>query len=406
MIDFTRNINRRDFLKISAIAAGAPALLSGCVSPEIRKLEKSNPGVTPAQINLVEFFSKPLYFHPPATRELLELVVHLYTPEEAEVAQYLSLMFGQTALEISSRTGLPEEEVSAVLSRLADEKHAVLARGKDVKSRKYSLMPLVPGTFEMVMMEGRDDLWHRKFGRLFEAVYNTGYIKDILKKPMYGARYLPIEETVSNSPVVLSSDRLSEMINANKSFALGVCQCRQSRAYAGGDCGLPRDTCLATGKLADFLVERKIMRRIGPAEALDAKQRAVKAGLVTMSVNIQFDQPNISCSCCGDCCGILRTITQFNAPGFIAPPHYRPERDEGECTHCGLCVTKCPMGANVLSEGKWTYRRERCIGCGICSYNCPEKALAMQPVKNYSPPPASYLGLGLRNFPAYIRNLR
>ena len=47
MIDFTRNINRREYLKISAMAVSAPALLSVCVSPEIRKLEKSNPGPNP-----------------------------------------------------------------------------------------------------------------------------------------------------------------------------------------------------------------------------------------------------------------------------------------------------------------------------------------------------------------------
>ena len=196
------------------------------------------------------------------------------------------------------------------------------------------------------------------------------------------------------------------MINANESFDLGVCRCRQSHTYAGGDCTMPRDTCLATGKLADFLIECKIMKRGGPAEALDAKQRAVKAGLVTMSVNIQFDQPNISCSCCSDCCGILRTFTQFNAPGFIAPPHYRPERNESKCTQCGLCIKKCPMTAHKLQNGNWTYRKERCIGCGICAYNCPGKALTMQAVENYNPPPSSYFGLGLRNMPGYIWYLK
>ena len=79
-----------------------------------------------------------------------------------------------------------EDEVSAVLSRLAEEKHSVLARGEDGRSRKYSLMPFVPGTFELVMMEGKDDNWHRRFGRLFEAVYDTGYIKNILKTDVWG----------------------------------------------------------------------------------------------------------------------------------------------------------------------------------------------------------------------------
>jgi electron transport complex protein RnfB len=162
---------------------------------------------------------------------------------------------------------------------------------------------------------------------------------------------------------------------------------------------------MATGALAEYLSSRNIMRKVDRSEARDIKLGAIKAGLVTMSVNTQFDLPNIICSCCGCCCVILRTITQFNAPGLIAPPHFTPKRDELACMNCGECVDKCPMKARKIENGIQSFAKERCIGCGICVTSCMYKALVMDPVNNYSPPPGDYFGLGRRMARGYVKYL-
>jgi Pyruvate/2-oxoacid:ferredoxin oxidoreductase delta subunit len=402
MPPYQKKLDRRDFLKVSLIAASSPALFSACESKEIRGLSRANPGVTPAQLKIVEFYSQAFILGPPPSKELLAFVVHLYTPEEAEVVQHLPLIYGRTARAISPKIKRPENEVEIILSRIADEKRAILAFGEPGKPRKYGLMPLVPGTMELVMMEGKNDDWHRRYGQLFEAVYETGYIKDVLKKRIPATRYIPVQETINAIPTALSTDRLTQMMEENKSFGLGTCQCRQAKAFSGHDCGLPRDTCLATGSLADFLISRNIMRRVDRSEALESKLKANAAGLATMSMNVEFREPNISCSCCGCCCVILRTISQFNTPGLIAPPHFIPKRDESKCLKCGLCQSKCPMGSHFLSEKGWAFRRERCIGCGVCASVCPARALAMEPVEHYHRPPANYFGLGLKMTPGYL----
>jgi len=428
-----RNLSRRDFLKLSALATASPYAFSGCslkmVRPELRELARKNPGVTEAHLKLMDFYSQTFLLGPPAEKELLDLVAHLFTPEEAEIAQHLPFIYGRTAQSISRKVKRPVDEVEASLARMADEKRTVISmRDEDVRvalaivanrnpsrveypkikqrPRKYGLMPIIPGTFEFVLMEGKNDEFCRKHGELNEALYNTGYIKNILKdRSLPAARYIPIEETIQAVPAALPSDRLSELIREHNSFGLSVCQCRQSQAYSGHDCGLPRDTCMSTGAFADFLIARGIMRRVDRSEALEKKLKAQESGLVTMSVNIELNQPNISCSCCSCCCLILRSITQFNTPGLIAPPHFRPVRDEGKCVRCGACAEKCPMQAHVMKETGWEYKKERCIGCGICASICPQKALEMKPVKGYRRPSATYMGLGLALLPGYAQDV-
>jgi Pyruvate/2-oxoacid:ferredoxin oxidoreductase delta subunit len=311
----------------------------------------------------------------------------------------------RNARSIAEKMNRPEEEVEAILSRLADKKRVIMClyRGEG-KPREYSLMPLIPGMFECVLVEGKDDAWHRKFALLFEDLYNTGgYFAKPAKYSIPVTRYIPVEKTVSSSSAVLPSDKLSEMLERNTSFAAGLCQCRQTAAYAGKSCNAPLDTCLVTGEVADFLIRRNMMRKIDRVEARDLKVRTGEAGLVNMSFNAEFDIPNMCCSCCGCCWAVLRTITQFNAPGLIAPPHFRPVRDETKCTQCGLCEQKCHMKAQVLSQSMWTFRTERCIGCGICAHVCPNEAITMQPVKNYKPPVSTPLGLVTRLAPGYLK---
>lgn len=48
-----------------------------------------------------------------------------------------------------------------------------------------------------------------------------------------------------------------------------------------------------------------------------------------------------------------------------------------ECTHCGLCVKKCPTGAIKASNPKRT-SMTRCIRCFACVKYCPEKCRSLK----------------------------
>lgn len=98
---------------------------------------------------------------------------------------------------------------------------------------------------------------------------------------------------------------------------------------------------------------------------------------------------NTSCFCCGCCCMMMRTIGEFNAPGYMAPPHFMPEVDADKCSYCGKCARACPMGAWTVDTKAKTRAFEaiRCVGCGLCYVACDkDKAIALKPVPGYVSP--------------------
>lgn len=70
--------------------------------------------------------------------------------------------------------------------------------------------------------------------------------------------------------------------------------------------------------------------------------------------------------------------------------YYAAEIEWDQCSHCGLCVARCPFGA-FYQDGKQirvdgqvfrqvSYDENLCWGCGLCANSCPEKAIKMTPL--------------------------
>jgi len=55
-------------------------------------------------------------------------------------------------------------------------------------------------------------------------------------------------------------------------------------------------------------------------------------------------------------------------------------RDENKCTHCGLCISICPVSAFEVDPktGKVLFLKEKCIACGACVKVCPYKAMEIK----------------------------
>ena len=78
----------------------------------LARLKAEYPELTAGHIRLMKFYSNPALAGPRISPELAALVRHLFTDEEAEVAQHLQIGRGRDARSLRA-PGLAAERVSA-----------------------------------------------------------------------------------------------------------------------------------------------------------------------------------------------------------------------------------------------------------------------------------------------------
>ena len=164
-------------------------------------------------------------------------------------------------------------------------------------------------------------------------------------------RYLPVGKAIEAHPMALPTDKLEVVLDQFETFGIGQCQCRMAMQVLGRGCGKPLGNCTVMGQWAERGIEEGMLRQVSKKEALEIKREAESHGMVNWMMNVESPRGQCSCSCCGCCCHAMRMVNEFNAPGFIAPPHFLPRLDAAKCISCGRCAKSCPMGAIVVDTG-------------------------------------------------------
>ncbi len=95
---------------------------------------------------------------------------------------------------------------------------------------------------------------------------------------------------------------------------------RSAPSRSGESCEKPVETCLQLGLNAEYSVELGLGRPISEEEAKELIKNSDKAGLVLQPANNQ--NAGTICSCCGDCCAMLRALKKQPVPSASVKSNY------------------------------------------------------------------------------------
>jgi len=317
----------------------------------------------------------------------------LFTPEEAEIQNAMPAE-RFTPGDIAAKTGKNIADVTRILEAMADKGTCMsYTRGG---TRLYFGPPLMPGIFEFQFMRGTSTDRDREIACAINGYRKAAASSSTPARTVYpGSRVIPVGRNVQAQAAVQTYDQVIEYINTSDPIAITTCYCRHEAILIDekDNCGMPMEVCMQFRTSAEYIIERKIGRRIDKQEAMDIMRRAEDAGLVHACVNTQ--RLDFICNCCACHCAILQGVLRQPKPGEAMLHGFVPSVEAERCTLCGVCVDRCPTDALTINGGDAPTRDdERCIGCGACASGCAENAIVLVARDGQLAPPADRRALG------------
>jgi len=317
----------------------------------------------------------------PATEKGLEMRIlkRLFTEEDATLFIQLSPLL-ENPKAVAKRLDRDPDELSEKLETMA--KKGLLFRLRRGKKVRYAAVPYVVGIFEFQINSMKGDL-AKDSDDYFEEAF--GHAIQSFKTPVL--RSIPIKsELVAEWPVAPYEDVL-EIVKSQKTISVMPCICRTMTGALDKACDKPLEACIAFGSHADYYVENKMGRYIDADEALSILKKNEEAGLVLQPFNSQ--KIGGMCSCCGCCCGVLRSLKKQPKPAEAVKSNYYAEVNADDCSVCETCLDRCQIEAITVDDMAAVVNLDRCIGCGLCVTTCPSDAIRLlkkPDTEQYLPP--------------------
>jgi Na+-translocating ferredoxin:NAD+ oxidoreductase subunit B len=311
--------------------------------------------------------SLPNGFPPTPDGLEIRLLKKIFTPDEAEL--FCDLKLGpETVEQIAQRTGRPLEGLEEKLTSMCKRGEVM---GVDLGGIKlFAMLPWVVGIYEFQI--NRLD---REFCELCEE-YGQYIGPHLLGVGPQVMQTIPIEEQIPARQEALPYEMVSSIIENGKGFRVNDCICKKERGILGEPCSKPHEVCLAISPVEGAELILDWGRPISKQEAYDILHKSEEAGLVHLTSNVENGHLFI-CNCCGCCCGVLRTMNEFNLTNVINSNFYAVI-DEDACDGCAVCVDeRCQVKAIEQTAISYRVITDRCIGCGLCVTACPLGAVRL-----------------------------
>jgi NAD-dependent dihydropyrimidine dehydrogenase PreA subunit/DNA-binding Lrp family transcriptional regulator len=305
----------------------------------------------------------------PATESGVELRLlrRLFTPDQAELAPYLTLIPEEPRV-VARRARLGTEETNRRLEEMAKE--GLIFRIEPREENRpflYMASQFVIGIWEYHV----NDLDPEFIKDMNE--YIPALVEEAWKVPQL--RTIPVSRTISVQNEVLPYEEAETLIRAQRKLLVAPCICRREHTIAGHGCDKPEETCLVFGYGADYYERNGLGRIIDQQEALDILEKANEAGLVLQPSNTQ-KITNICC-CCGCCCQVLKSLKRREKPLSMTNSPFIVSTNPDTCSGCETCVDRCQMDALLVENEHVVLNADRCIGCGLCVSTCPTDSLTL-----------------------------
>ena len=305
----------------------------------------------------------------PSTESGVEMRIlrRLFTPSDAELAVHLTLIPEEPRV-IAHRAKIPVAEAARRLEEMR-RKGLIFSIPQDNKPPLYMVMQFAVGFWEAQVNKLDPELVQDAEEYLF------AFMDQSFWKASPQLRTIPVGKSINPQTEVMLYERAEELVRVQKSFAVANCICRQEQHILGKGCDKPQESCLTFGMAAESVVRNGQGRAISMEEALAILQQAEKAGLVLQPANAK--NALFICTCCGCCCGVLRTLKRYPEPASIVASPFLASLNTHTCKGCGACAKRCQMEAIYLADSRAVLDLKRCIGCGLCVSTCPTNSLSL-----------------------------
>ena len=339
----------------------------------------------------------------------LKILQEFYTPEQAELGAAMP-EGAFPAAELAKRLNRDQEPMTEMLETMADKGLIFVIKGDDGVS-KYALTQFVPGVVEFQLMRGMDTPEDRKVARMIKEFFE-GEMRDLMEAffkdpeavkqmiPDPPARIITVENELPRGTEIQSYEKLSAMLDTEKSFSAAKCYCRHHAHLVDDPCkveGIPEYSCLLCGETAEYVIDRGFAKRVTREEAQEILLATEKAGLIHNTGNYR-DRAIFICNCCGCCCEFLKGVKRMNSNAMLAQANFVVAVDRDRCSGCGDCIDRCQVAALSLVDEVISVNEQLCLGCGNCVPACPTETLSMTRRANVKPPEAKdnlhQLGMG------------